>query len=418
MGTSLSGLTPATTFDGLLKVGDNDPLTADLKAISTGDGTDTILQLSDSTIQVNGDLNIGSVHKIYQDNTNLNIVGNSGSTALKYFTNFGNNNTNQFGLNNFFRYQVGIGFTSTQSSAMLNVKGFGTTSATTSLLVQNSAGTEVFKVVDDNTMFYHTHKFRSAGGYLYIEGEGNVDRSLKIGTNFTASSYNGHIFKTYDGTAYSEAMRITGANDQFVGIGETTPTARLHVKGSGTTSATTSLLVQNSDGAELLKVLDTGDITIDDRLGIGIDYVRDLNRIQTAALSIGSNAFYAASDTQVHIKGKGTTSATTALLVQKSDGVSILTLKDNGDFTVGGSSDLGIISGGRSRFRFGLLVGDTSSSETSAVLEAKSTTQGFLPPRMTDAERDAIATPAAGLMIYDTTNNQMNYWNGSTWIAF
>jgi hypothetical protein len=37
---------------------------------------------------------------------------------------------------------------------------------------------------------------------------------------------------------------------------------------------------------------------------------------------------------------------------------------------------------------------------------------------MTDAERDAIATPAAGLMIYDTTNNQMNYWNGSTWIAF
>ena len=51
MGTSLSGLTPATTFDGLLKVGDNDPLTADLKAISTGDGTDTILQLSTTALQ-------------------------------------------------------------------------------------------------------------------------------------------------------------------------------------------------------------------------------------------------------------------------------------------------------------------------------------------------------------------------------
>jgi hypothetical protein len=363
MGTSLSGLTPATTFDGLLKVGDNDPLTADLKAISTGDGTDTILQLSDSTIQVNGDLNIGSVHKIYQDNTNLNIVGNSGSTALKYFTNFGNNNTNQFGLNNFFRYQVGIGFTSTQSSAMLNVKGFGTTSATTSLLVQNSAGTEVFKVVDDNTMFYHTHKFRSAGGYLYIEGEGNVDRSLKIGTNFTASSYNGHIFKTYDGTAYSEAMRITGANDQFVGIGETTPTARLHVKGSGATSATTALLVENSAGTDLLKIYDSG----------------------TSVFS-GLTTF----NTNVTLRGANDTSSFNNLRFVVPGSAKSLTI--NKDYS--------------------------SANDASAIVDIQSTTQGFLPPRMTDAERDAIATPAAGLMIYDTTNNQMNYWNGSTWIAF
>ena len=65
MGTSLSGLTPATTFDGLLKVGDNDPLTADLKAISTGDGTDTILSLSDSALQIGGtlDLNFAGANK-------------------------------------------------------------------------------------------------------------------------------------------------------------------------------------------------------------------------------------------------------------------------------------------------------------------------------------------------------------------
>ena len=39
----------------------------------------------------------------------------------------------------------------------------------------------------------------------------------------------------------------------------------------------------------------------------------------------------------------------------------------------------------------------------SAVLEAASTTKGFLPPRMTTAQRNAIATPAAGLQIYNTT---------------
>ena len=52
MGTSLSGLTPATTFDGLLKTSDNEPLDGTLKTIGTGDGTDSILQLSNSALQV------------------------------------------------------------------------------------------------------------------------------------------------------------------------------------------------------------------------------------------------------------------------------------------------------------------------------------------------------------------------------
>ena len=36
----------------------------------------------------------------------------------------------------------------------------------------------------------------------------------------------------------------------------------------------------------------------------------------------------------------------------------------------------------------------------SAELEVKSTTKGFLPPRMTNAERNSIATPATGLLIF------------------
>ena len=41
----------------------------------------------------------------------------------------------------------------------------------------------------------------------------------------------------------------------------------------------------------------------------------------------------------------------------------------------------------------------------SAILDASSTTKGFLPPRMTEAQRDAIATPAEGLMISCTNCN-------------
>jgi hypothetical protein len=44
-----------------------------------------------------------------------------------------------------------------------------------------------------------------------------------------------------------------------------------------------------------------------------------------------------------------------------------------------------------------------SSLNASAVLEATSTTRGFLPPRMTTTQKNAISSPAAGLVVYDTT---------------
>jgi hypothetical protein len=59
-----------------------------------------------------------------------------------------------------------------------------------------------------------------------------------------------------------------------------------------------------------------------------------------------------------------------------------------------------------------------ASPNASAILQADSTTQGFLPPRMTTTQKLAIGTPAAGLMVYDTTLNQMSYYNGTLWINF
>lgn len=43
-----------------------------------------------------------------------------------------------------------------------------------------------------------------------------------------------------------------------------------------------------------------------------------------------------------------------------------------------------------------------------AVVQIDSTTQGFLPPRMTTTQRDAISSPPAGLMIYNTTTDKLN----------
>ena len=61
---------------------------------------------------------------------------------------------------------------------------------------------------------------------------------------------------------------------------------------------------------------------------------------------------------------------------------------------------------------------NTTTPNASAALDITSTTQGILVPRMTQAQRNAIATPATGLMIYQTDNTPgFYYYNGTTWGA-
>jgi len=57
----------------------------------------------------------------------------------------------------------------------------------------------------------------------------------------------------------------------------------------------------------------------------------------------------------------------------------------------------------------------SSTPDSSSILELKSKTQGFLPPRMSSSERDAINLPATGLVIYNTTINGLEYYNGTSW---
>ena len=63
-----------------------------------------------------------------------------------------------------------------------------------------------------------------------------------------------------------------------------------------------------------------------------------------------------------------------------------------------------------------LVVGATSAASNSAVLEASSTTQGFLPPRMTTIQRDAILSPATGLVIFNTTTNGLEVKSSNGWV--
>jgi hypothetical protein len=70
---------------------------------------------------------------------------------------------------------------------------------------------------------------------------------------------------------------------------------------------------------------------------------------------------------------------------------------------------------GPSQTNAGVAIGINAVNVTSSILSLDSTTKGFLPPRMTTTQKNAIASPATGLQVYDTTLNQMSYYNGTTW---
>ena len=61
-------------------------------------------------------------------------------------------------------------------------------------------------------------------------------------------------------------------------------------------------------------------------------------------------------------------------------------------------------------------VGIGTTANTSAILDVSSTTKGFLPPRMTTTQRDAISSPATGLTVYNTTTSREETYDGAQWI--
>lgn len=67
-----------------------------------------------------------------------------------------------------------------------------------------------------------------------------------------------------------------------------------------------------------------------------------------------------------------------------------------------------------------LLVRDatTGTKAASALVDCQSTTKGFLAPRMTQAQRNLISSPATGLMIYQTDGTTGFYvYSGTAWMA-
>jgi len=206
----------------------------------------------------------------------------------------------------------------------------------------------------------------------------------------TASSTDTTITNTAAGNIYfmtNEAYVMTLENGGKVGVGTTDPGQAIDVVGT-TADTQVSIRVDNQDGGAasdarlILKVASTG----------GDAYVRMFEQ--------SGNSWCMGAYTQ---GSPGTTFRIT----------DHTNLDSNVAIEIDASQDIWMPKS--------LAVGQSAKAADYVVLECDSTTEAFLPPRMTTTQRDAvgggIANPATGSVIYNTSTNVLNFFNGSSWGA-
>ncbi len=96
---------------------------------------------------------------------------------------------------------------------------------------------------------------------------------------------------------------------------------------------------------------------------------------------------------KLEIEGISTDGANKTLLVTDSEDKNLFMVKDDGSVSI-----------------------NNATPNSSAVLDIASNTKGILIPRMTNAERDAIANPETGLLVYSTDDLAIYQFDGVNWV--
>jgi len=198
------------------------------------------------------------------------------------------------------------------------------------------------------------------------------------------------------------------------GTGAASMAANYLTKGNGTSPYTASLVYDNGTGvaigssppytAKKLTVYDMGTTDPAQGLMAGIAIIN--SDTTTAALS-------------------GLTAAATDSLGSVRHGSAIAFGKD-GTWTGGSNIYPGFISfwtrpnstaneAERMRIDSAGNVGIGTTANASAALDVQSTTKGVRLPNMTTTQKNAIAAPAAGLLVFDTTLGKMCVYTGAAW---
>jgi hypothetical protein len=226
----------------------------------------------------------------------------------------------------------------------------------------------------------------------------------------------------WDGTTWNQAMAIDSLTS-YVGIGTNAPGADLEVsKPAGSyprirLTAGDVTLPNYSDSSSI------GDVSLTNTFGQFRAHRGGLDNINSGGMVVQGFTENAVNNWEplylvgVH-GGTAPTRPSVVISGMKNDGANNRTslgateivLEVNNSY--GSTTPLMRVMGGGSVGIGGI------SPDASAILELASTTKGLLPPRMTTAERNLIGTPATGLVVYNSSTNTMDYYDGTAWASF
>jgi hypothetical protein len=268
--------------------------------------------------------------------------------------------------------------------------------------------------------------FSTTGNLLLQNGGTFTDAGYRLDVNGTARVQGALLAQTYRANT-AEGLRIINDNG-YLGISNSADTTRnAFIQATSnqlilTAERPTSAIIFNSGGiVERMRLLSNGNLLIGTTTDAG--YKLDVNG--TARVS-GTTTI-----TPATLTGSTATSALDISQTWNTTGTPIafkLNITDTASNSVSELMNLQV--GAVMRFRVlktgyfehsggGVINGQlgigTYGPNASAMLDITSTTRGFLPPRMTTTQKNAIASPAVGLVVYDTTLNKLCVRGASAW---
>lgn len=263
------------------------------------------------------------------------------------------------------------------------------------------------KLFDTNTNSSSLYGFTvSASNLDYVSGGGG--HSFYNGGSATLimrlSSSSGNLIIQNGGTFTDggQRLQVTGTSyfSDSVQIGSNSIGTNTLRVGKNITGATTlnSVLVDGSVQS---------DVTAD------ISYIVAQTRTAAATFNVTNSFLFRAAQASI---GAGSTIGTQVGFYAEA---SLTGATNNYGFLGGIASGTNrwnlYMAGTANNYLSGVLTIGTTSPNASAKVQIDSTTQGFLPPRMTTTQKNAIATPAQGLMVFDTTLVKLCVYSGTAW---
>ena len=265
-----------------------------------------------------------------------------------------------------------------------------------SVSITNAAGAQYLLMGNQDS--YGTNKpfiLRGANANLDF-GYGDSWASSTGGTDTSYAQFNGNTGGLVVGNSYINVNNPPANGAIFegpVGLGNAAPDQKLSVSGN---ISQTGVLISSG----------TGDNYFAGKVGIGVtgpSYPLQVNGQASAEGYRAAQGVPSSADSSVNGYSFG------------SDG-------DTGMFSPGSGAGNGAVAFYSNNVEVMRVAGGsvgigTSGPSPSAALDVASTSRGLLPPRMTTAQRDAIASPAAGLVVYNTTLAELELYNGTAWVG-